>query len=168
MTAPPIRIADAVASLLNAAETANAFTLGGWVAERSYADWDASFEDLSGLAVDVVFVSMGAENSVALDSYETMQSLCTIHVAVRKRFGVADRNDSGRLINASVDSLVSLVSEIGDYLAERRLTNTLPLETEVTWRDSEVVQFVNQDLLRQGLFQGVIALRFGLSREMLA
>jgi hypothetical protein len=53
-------------------------------------------------------------------------------------------------------------------LAERRLTNTLPLETEVTWRDSEVVQFVNQDLLRQGLFQGVVALRFGLSREMLA
>ena len=166
MTAVPVRIADAITAELNAALSAGKFTLTGWAPRRSYADWDEDYKDLSTIAVDVVFVTMGADNRVGLSSYTTQEYRQAVHVAVRKRFDIADRDDEGRLLNASVDPLINLVQEICDHFAELRLGDSLPTEVNASWLQSEVAQWVNQDLLRRGLFQGVVVLTLSIPVEV--
>jgi hypothetical protein len=166
MTAVPIRIAEAVTAELVSAVAADAFTLAGWSPRRSYADWDEEWEDLKDLAVDVVFVSIGTDNRVDLDSASTLEYRQAIHIALRKRFGSADRDGDGRLLNESIDPLVELLEQIHEHFVRLRLGAALPTEPLANWDMSEAVQWVNQDLLRRGLFQGVVALTFRVPSEV--
>ncbi|WP_269689135.1 hypothetical protein, partial [Klebsiella pneumoniae] len=85
------------------------------------------------IAVDVVFVTMGADNRIGLNSYTTQEYRQAVHIAVRKRFDIADRDDEGRLLNTSVDPLVILVQEICDHFAKLRLGVSLPTEVDASW-----------------------------------
>lgn len=166
MTAVPVRVAEAITAELNAAIAAGAFALTGWTPRRSYADWDEDWSDLSTIAVDVVFVTMGADNRIALNTYSTQEYRQAIHIAIRKRFGVNDRDDDGRLLNASVDPLMELLEQIEEHFTKLRLGDSLPSDTDAAWQVSEIAQWVNQDLLRRGLFQGVVALTYTVANEV--
>jgi hypothetical protein len=157
--AVPIRIAEAVKDDINDAVAGDLFETVGFTAVRSYADWDDKFESLSGLAVDVVYKSRG---SVELESRGYMSHTLEIHVAVRQRFGPADRHPTtGRLLNASVDPLVTLLEEIYKHFAAKRNATVLSDETTAVFdSDTAVVHWVNQAKLRQGLFEGFVVLTF--------
>ena len=166
MTAVPIRIAEAVTAELNAAIGAGAFSVTGWTPRRSYADWDEAWKDLTTLAVDVVFVALGADNRVDLDSASSLEYRQAVHIAIRKRFTPAERDTEGRLLNTAVDPLVELLEEIHEHFVKLRLGQTLPTEPLANWELSENAQWVNLELLRQGLFQGVVAITFRIPAEV--
>lgn len=165
MTAIPILLADHVAAVINTSVTAGEFAPLEFRARRSYPDWDDEYKDLSDLAVDVVFTA--ANSGVAeLDSAASLGSEPTIDIAVRKRFLQADRDEStGRLRNESVDPLVRLIEQIHELLAEERGEAVdLGDGASANWVEANVVSWVNQRMLREGLFEGVVRIRFAVSR----
>ena len=116
MSATPIALADAVAAVINTAVAAVALETVGFTARRSYPDWDDEFKDLSGLAVDVVFVSSGGDQ-VELDSESTIDTEPSVDIAIRKRFAPADRETTGRLKSSSVDPMIKLVEQVHELAA---------------------------------------------------
>jgi hypothetical protein len=165
MTAVPILLANEVVAVINTAETADQFDPLEFRARRSYADWDDDYKDLSGLAVDVVF-SASSSGAIELDSVSSLRSQPTIDVAIRRRFLQSDRDEStGRLRNESVDPLVSLVEQIHELLAaERDQSFDLGDGISANWMEANVVSWVNQRMLREGLFEGVIRIRFDVNK----
>jgi hypothetical protein len=165
MSAVPIQLADAVAEVINAAAADDQFEPLEFVARRSYADWDEEFTDLKEMAVDVVF-SASSAGVVELDSASSLGSEPTIDIAVRKRFSPNDRDDRvGRLRNESVDPLVSLIEKIHELFSGDR-ANDIDLGGGIIahWSEGNVVSWVNQRMLREGLFEGVVRLRFNVSK----
>jgi hypothetical protein len=165
MTAVPILLADEVVAVINTAETADQFDPLEFRARRSYADWDDDYKDLQDLAVDVVFTASNS-GQIELDSVSSLGSEPTIDVAIRKRFLQADRDEStGRLRNESVDPLVRLVEQIHELVAaERHSVIELGDGISANWMESNVVSWVNQRMLREGLFEGVVRIRFNVSK----
>lgn len=166
MTAVPIQLADEVAAVINTAGTAGEFAPLEFRARRSYADWDDEYKDLEDLAVDVVFTASNS-GQIDLDSASSLGSQPTIDVAVRKRFQQADRDETGRLKNTSVDPLVRLVEQIHELLVAER-GESLELGDGITanWDESNVVSWVNQRLLREGLYEGVVRIRFDVNKPV--
>jgi len=164
MSAVPILLADAVATAINAAEVADQFEPLEFVARRSYADWDEEYTDLSDMAVDVVFTASNS-GAIELDSASSLMSEPTIDVAIRKRFGQSDRDETGRLKNESVDPFVSLVEQIHELFSGDRASD-IDLGGGITanWTEGNVVSWVNQRMLREGLFEGVVRLRFSVNK----
>jgi hypothetical protein len=165
MTAVPILLANEVASVINTAAAADQFAIADIVARRSYPDWDDEYTDLKDLSVDVVFTASNS-GAIELDSESSLGSQPTIDVAVRKRFLQADRDEAtGRLRNESVDPLVRLVEQIHELVAAERGT---PIELgdsiSASWMESNVVSWVNQRMLREGLFEGVVRIRFNVNK----
>jgi hypothetical protein len=165
MTAVPILLANEVVAVINTAAAADQFTPLEFAARRSYPDWDDDYKDLSDLAVDVVFTASNS-GQIELDSVSSLGSEPTIDVAVRKRFLQADRDEStGRLRNESVDPLVRLVEQIHELVAaERGAAIELGDGISANWMESNVVSWVNQRMLREGLFEGVVRIRFNVNK----
>ena len=165
MTAVPILLANEVVAVINTAAAADQFAIGDIAARRSYPDWDDDYKDLQDLAVDVVFTASNS-GQIELDSVSSLGSEPTIDVAVRKRFLQADRDEStGRLRNESVDPLVRLVEQINELVAaERYAVIELGDGISANWLESNVVSWVNQRMLREGLFEGVVRIRFNVTK----
>lgn len=160
-------LADAVTTEINAAVTGEDFDTLGFTARRSYPDWDDDFKDLNNLAVDVVFVSSGASGGslVELDSFGSINTEPAIDIAVRKRFAPADRETGGRLKNTSVDPLVKLVEQIYElFSADRQTAINLAASLDANWIDTQVRTYCDYARLRQGVFLGVVRIRFDVSK----
>lgn len=160
-------LADAVTTEINAAVTGEDFETLGFTARRSYPDWDDDFKDLKDLAVDVVFVSSGASGGslVELDSFSTIDTEPAIDIAVRKRFQPADKEANGRLKNTSVDALVKLVEQIYElFSADRQTAINLAASLDANWIDTQVRTYCDYARLRQGVFLGVVRIRFAVSK----
>lgn len=166
----PVLLSDAIATVINAAVTAEELETLGFTAERSYPDWDDDFEDLKDLAVDVVYVS-SSDNLTELDSYSTLDSKPEIDVSVRKRFATSDRDrpgaSTGRLKKTSVDPLVRLVEQIYETLASDRVQAIeLTGGMHANWIDTTVRTYCDYGRLRQGNFLGVVRVRFDVSKAV--
>lgn len=167
MSAVPIRIADAVVAEINAAVTASSFSTLGFTAVRRYFDWDADYKDLDTMAVEVVFRVTQPRDSIALESAGTLSYKVATDIVIRKRFATSDRNDSdGRLKNTSVDPLVTLLQEFHELFVTTRNTIPLDSETSANWTGSDVLSWVNQAKLRQGLFEGVVRIEFDFQKAV--
>lgn len=167
MTAVPILIADAIASEINSGVDDDAFVIGGFVAKRSYADWDDTFSDLSDMVVDVVFVTSQPAGTVALSSRGFIEYDTMVDIAIRKRFVTSDRDpQTGRLKHESVDPLVTLLQQLHEHFVAQR--NTVPLTDvmEANWTESDVKSWVNQRRLRMGLFEAAVRITFN-TRKMI-
>lgn len=171
MTAIPILLADAVTTVINTAVAADTFAVE-FEARRSYPDWDLSYADLEErkTLVDVVFVSGQGGNGdlVELDSAASLNYEPALDICVRHKFGQDDRtNKEGRLLNDSVDPLVKLIEQLHELLAEDRLTS-LEITTGIyaNWVDTSIRAHVNQRRLREGCFEGVVRVRFDVSKAV--
>jgi hypothetical protein len=166
MSAIPILLADAITAVINTAEAADAFSQA-FTAVRSYPIWADDFEGLKDLSVDVVFVSSGGQGALAeLDSAQTLETEPAIDIAVRKRFQTPDRDDTTNEVKASsVDALVKLVEEIYETVAADRMT-AIELASGVyaNWVDSTIRTYCDYDRLRQGVFVGIVRIRFVVSK----
>lgn len=165
--AVPIRIADAVAAEINAAVEAEEFQTLDFTARRSYPDWPEEFEDLDGLAVDVVH-AIDEDENVGLASAGSIEYSPTIHVVIRKRLGTEDRDQhTGRFKNSAVDPLATLLDEIRRYFIARRLTGVLTSLPEVQWNGaSQVKRWHDPHKLRMGLFEGFVQMRFTVNEAI--
>jgi hypothetical protein len=173
MSAIPTLLADAVTAVLAAAVTAQSFDsltaadMQSLEIRRSYPDWDDDFRDLKSLAVDVVFVSSGASGGdlVELDTEATLNTDPAVDVAVRYRFSATDKESGGRLKNTSVDKLVHLVEELYELLAAERMQSlTLAAGLSANWLDTSVRTYCDYRKLREGLFLGVVRVRYDASK----
>lgn len=171
MTAIPILLADAVTTVINTAVDADTFAVE-FEARRSYPDWDLTYEDMEERKahVDVVFVSGqgGGGDLVELDSVDSLNYQPAVDICVRYRFGQEDRekNKSARLLNASVDPLVKLVEQLHEVVAAERDTElTIADGIEANWQDATIRAHVNQRRLREGYFEGVVRVRFDVSKD---
>lgn len=168
MTAVPILIADAVAAEINSA----ASDIGlpdGVTARRSYADWDENFEGLKTTAIDVVFAASNSSmgSLVELESAGWLEYKPMIDIAIRKRFEQKDRDPStGRILNESVDPFVTLLQDIHEHFVTRRNEVVLDDATAANWIEGNVMSWVNQRKLRQGLFEGVVRIKFDYRRAV--
>jgi hypothetical protein len=124
---------------------------------------------LDGTEVDVVFVSGQGSGGdlVELDSVGSLNYEPAVDICVRHRFGPSDREPkTGRLLNASVDPLVKLVEQLQEVLAAERQTElALAGGLEASWINASVRTYVNQRRLREGFFEGVVRINFGISKD---
>jgi hypothetical protein len=167
MTAVPILIADAVADEINSSAVAIGLP-DGITARRSYADWDEDFKGLNTTAIDVVFVAHAAPTGamIELESFGHLAYNPSIDIAIRKRFEPIDRDNDGRLLNASVDPLVTLLQKIHEYFVVKRLTGVLDAVPDANWVEGNVLSWVNQRKLRQSMFEGVVRIKFTYRKEI--
>jgi hypothetical protein len=169
MSAIPILLADAITAVVNADQAASAFGAVSFTAKRSYPTWDDDFKDLKDLSVDVVFVSSaGSGGALAeLDSEATLNTEPAIDIAVRKRFEASDRESNGDLKKASIDPLVKLVEKIYEQLAgDRMQAISLSAGVDANWIDTSVRTHCDYGRLRQGVFLGVVRVRFDVSKAV--
>lgn len=170
MSAIPTLLADAVAAVLNAEKASfTSLTAGersALTVRRSYPDWDDDFKGLDSLAVDVVFVSSGASGGdlVELDSETTLNTDPAIDVAVRYRFEASDRESDGRFKNTSVDRFVSLIEDIHEVLAGERMQALSITGLSANWLDTSVRTYCDYKRLREGVFLGVVRVRYNASK----
>jgi hypothetical protein len=167
MSSIPTLLADHLAGVINTAQDAAAFGALEFTAQRSYPDWDDDFTGLKNLAVDVVFVSSGNDEA-ALEAAYFLQTEIEIDIAVRKRFDhPSEKQADGRLKNSTVDALVSLVEQIHVLLAEDRNTAiTLVAGTTANWMGAIVRTYCDYAKLRQGVFLGVVRVKFDVSKAV--
>lgn len=167
MNAVPILLADAATAVLNTAVQASYFDVRGFTVNRSYPDWDNEFADLKSVAVDVVFVTSGGTDLVELDTEGTIDSEPAVDIAVRKRFEPIDREHDGRVKKSALDPLVRLVEQIHEKLAAGRGTAlSLASGIDANWMDATVRTFCDYKRLREGVFLGVVRVRFDVSKEI--
>jgi hypothetical protein len=167
MTAVPILIADAVATEINSEAVAIGLPTG-IEARRSYADWDENFEGLKTTAIDVVFAASNSAmgSLVELEAADWLAYRPMVDIAIRKRFEQTDRDTDGRLLNTSVDPLATLLQSIHEHFAARRNSGVLDGLAEAKWLEGNVMSWVNQRKLRQGLFEGVVRIKFSYRRQI--
>lgn len=168
MSAIPILLADAITEVINTAAAADAFSQE-FTAFRSYPIWTDDFEGLKDLSVDVVFVSSGGQGALAeLDSEQAIGTEPAIDIAVRKRFETPDRDNTTNEVKASsIDALVKLVEQIYETVAGDRMA-AIELTTGVyaNWVDATVRTYCDYGRLRQGVFLGVVRIRFDVSKAV--
>jgi len=169
MSAVPILLADALTTVINTAQAANQLGTLSFTAVRSYPDWDDDFKDLKALEVDVVPVT-SAGDLVELDTERTINSDPAVDICVRKRFEPGDKETSGakagRLKKTSVDPLVRLVEQIHELLSEDRLFTAVALSggCHANWIEATVRTYCDYARLRQGVFLGVVRIRYNVSK----
>lgn len=162
------RIADAVAAEINAAVAASSFETVGFTAERRMFDWDANFEGLDGLSVEVIFITKLGQGGdhVKLDSAASLSYPVKVDVVVLKRFDGDDHDqNSGRLKVESVDPLVRLLEQIQEHFVAARNDIVLSDVEDANWIGVEPY-WINQSLMRGGLFQGAVRIAFEYTREI--
>lgn len=174
MSAIPIAIADAVASMLNQAIQSSA--IGALtadeetriVAQRSYPIWDDDFKLLNDLQIDVVFVSSGANSGdqAELDSALSFQTETAIDIAVRQRFEPQDQEPDGQLKTAVVDRLIQLVEDLFVYLIGQRDTALNITGLSANWYDATIRTYCDYKRLREGCFLGVVRVRYSASKAV--
>lgn len=170
MSAIPTSLADAVTAVLNACKASftslTASELAALTVRRSYPDWDDDFKGLDSLAVDVVFVSSGASGGdlVELDAEGSLNTDPAIDIAVRYRFEPTDRESGGRLKKASVDRFVDLVEDIHEVLAGERMAELSISGLSANWLDASVRTYCDYKRLREGIFLGVVRVRYNASK----
>ncbi len=170
MNAVPILLADVVTTVINAAVTAEAFETLGFTARRSYPDWDDDFAGLNNLQVDVVFVGSGGD-VLELDSASSIDSDPAVDIAVRKRFQPADRDTTGavagRIKSTAIDPLVRLVEQIHEIIAVTRDDATeITTGIYANWLDASVRTYCDFKRLREGVFLGVVRVKFNVSKTV--
>jgi hypothetical protein len=167
MTAVPILVADAITTEINSESVAIGLPTG-ITARRSYADWDENFEGLRTTAIDVVFAAANSSmgSLVELESAGWLRYRPMVDIAIRKRFEQADRDTDGRLLNASVDPCVTLLQSIHEHFVARRNSVVLDDLSEASWIEGNVMSWVNQRKLRQGMFEGVVRIKFDYRRAI--
>jgi len=168
MSAVPILLADALTTVVNTAQQASQLGTLSFTAVRSYPDWDDDFKDLKALEVDVIPVT-SAGDLVDLDTERTINSDPAVDIVVRKRFEPGDKETSGakagRLKKTSVDPLVRLVEQIHELLSEDRFTAiTLSGGFDANWLETTVRTYCDYARLRQGVFLGVVRVRYNVSK----
>jgi hypothetical protein len=133
---------------------------------RSYPDWDDDFKDLKNLAVDVVFVASGSGGGdlVELDTETTLTTEPAVDVAVRYRFDPKDKETTGRITNTAVDKLVHLVEEIHEKLAAGRDESLNITGLSANWVDASVRTYCDYKRLREGVFLGVVRVRYDVAK----
>lgn len=172
MSAIPLSLADAVTTVLNA-EKASFTSLtpierAALTVRRSYPDWDDDFKDLKAIAVDVVFVSSGANGGdlVELDADSFLTTDPAVDVAVRYRFTPTDRESDGRLKTTSVDRFVSLIEDIHEVLAGERMQTLSITGLSANWVDTSVRTYCDYKKLREGFFLGVVRVKYNVSKAI--
>jgi len=168
MSAVPILLADALTTVINTAQAASQLGSQSFTAVRSYPDWDDDFKDLKALEVDVIPVT-SAGDLVELDTERTINSDPAVDIVVRKRFEPGDKETSGakagRLKKTSVDPLVRLVEQIHELLSEDRFTAVaLSGGYHANWLEATVRTYCDYARLRQGVFLGVVRVRYNVSK----
>ncbi len=168
MSAVPILLADALTTVINTAQAASQLGTLSFTAVRSYPDWDDDFKDLKALEVDVVPVT-SAGDLVDLDTVGTINTEPAVDVVLRKRFEPSDKETAGakagRLKKTSVDPLVRLVEQIHELLSEDRFTAiTLSGGFDANWLETTVRTYCDYARLRQGVFLGVVRVRYNVSK----
>lgn len=156
-----VQIADSVTAEMNTAlaETPSAFPGLEFVAERSYADFeDEELEDIDCLKVDVIPVTY--EEGSDLDARESVDFLCPIDIAVRKKFGPCEEAQNGRIDQAEFDRLVLFMQQI--YLRFCKFTTTI-----ATWNKTVMtVCWSRSHMRKHRMFLGVIRVTFECSEVL--
>jgi len=168
MSAVPILLADALTTVVNTAQQASQLGTLSFTAVRSYPDWDDDFKDIKALEVDVVPV-MSAGDLVDLDAVGTINTEPAVDVCIRKRFEPGDKETSGakagRLKKTSVDPLVRLVEQIHElFSGDRDTAVTLSGSIVANWMDATVRTYCDYKRLREGVFLGVVRVRYDVSK----
>lgn len=172
MIAIPLSLADAVTTVLNAEKASFTSLTSGersaLTVRRSYPDWDDDFKGLDSLAVDVVFVSSGASGGdlVELDADSRLTTDPAVDVAVRYRFAATDRESDGRFKNTSVDRFVSLVEDVHEVLAGERMQALSITGLSANWLDTSVRTYCDYKRLREGVFLGVVRIKYNVSKAI--
>lgn len=127
-----VKLADAIAAQINAADAADFTISPNPTAVRSWAEWDEKLENLNTLYVDVVPAGISSELN---DRGELVYTLET-DIGVRKRFGQTDQASATGRINASaLDELALLTEELHEFFAaDRPTTEQQAVWTEVEYR----------------------------------
>lgn len=133
---------DAVVALLNAGVTADAFAVD-FTAATSY-DTELLLEDAGTVSV----VCVPASSACVADSRVSLRYDVGIDVALRYRFGTTDQETTGKVKNASIETYIELLEEMGEYLAypTRR---ALPTKLACAWTGNELRYPWIPDHLRQ-------------------
>jgi hypothetical protein len=168
MSAVPILLADALTTVVNTAQQASQLGTLSFTAVRSYPDWDDDFKDLKALEVDVIPVT-SAGDLVDLDTVGTINTESAVDICVRKRFEPGDRTTSGakdgRLKKTAVDPLVRLVEQIHElFSGDRDTAVTLSGSIVANWMDATVRTYCVYKRLREGVFLGVVRVRYDVSK----
>lgn len=151
MSAISVDVAEAVKDMLDAG------TFSQEIApERSYADWELELEDADTLHVDVAVVS--TELKVELASRGSYAYIVPVDVCVRKRFTADVQNDdTGRIPNEQIDSLVLLVQEIHELFSPNRLTTF----SGGVWQETKLMANpVREHLHKMRQFTGYLRVTF--------
>lgn len=160
-------LADAITTAINVAVEAEEFETLGFEAERTYPDWDDSFEDLKDLAVDVVPVMVS--EVVDLDSYESTDLKPAVDIAIRKRIEPGERlrpgAKRGRVKPSVVDALIRLGEQLREKFESERMT---PIDLGgglyANWIESEIRTQCDYKELREGRFLGVSRIKYDVSK----
>jgi hypothetical protein len=145
-----LSVADAIVSLLNS------HTFGvEFQAERNYADWDETLEEMDTLHVDVV--PAGYKRAELVDR-ATTGFLCLVNIAVRKRFDLNEQLDDNRIDQDAIDDLVTLSEAIHSALATRRLDTP---NYDPIWQETEMsLQFDRKALREHRQFTAILRVGF--------
>jgi hypothetical protein len=151
-----IQTCDAIKDAIAAVDWGLEFAI-----ERSYADVDATLEELDRLRVDVVVPEEWDEH--ILDTKADEAYVATIEVAIRKRFGVEGQNQAaGGIRTEAIDELVTLASTMARYFTADRL-NAFDTEN-VSWQSMQLAQlYSRRQLAESRQFTAIIEFTFEIS-----
>lgn len=149
-----VDVADAVAAEINAA------TLSLDVdAVRGY-ETDAELEDLDELRLDVVPVRLAGD----MHDRGSLFREVAVDVAIRKRFGLSDQDNTGEISRESIDELVDLLEEIDDLLAG---VTRLSTYSGASWFGSEVrTPWMPDHLRQQRQYTGIVRVTYNVSTDV--
>lgn len=151
-----LQTCDAIKNAIAAVDWGVEFDLS-----RGYLDADATLEELDRLRVDVVVPEAWDDHQ--LDTHGDESYVCTIEVAIRKRFGLEQQNQAAEGIRTEeVDALVNFVSTMSRYFTADRLTD---FSTEnVSWQSVNLTQLYSRAQLTESRqFTAIIEFTFEIS-----
>ena len=159
---PPIRIARAVASQINAAVLAETLSQQ-FTAVFSFGSEITEFQKLNEdtLTVDVVPTS---DQGIGIYAGGSYRHSVWIAVGIRRRVAPTDRTETGDVDSDAITSYVNLLYEFwGMFAAARNLTD----EPLVSWDSTRepIVKLYDPDMLKDGLYFGWIHLPFVVKEQ---
>lgn len=166
MAAVLVEVSEAITDLLNDAAFATFITAlaitDEWEAEFSYAEWDLALDsdEASDLLIDVV---PSGHSRTELDAVGSLKYVTDIDVAVRKKFGNADRAESGRVDIEEINRLVWLVEMIHEYFLKDRPEDY----PNAVWTGASIRVACDRKMLRENRqFLGIVRLTFETSKAI--
>jgi hypothetical protein len=151
-----IQLVDAVVTAVNAA---------GWSGEsftavKSYAEADSLLSESSAESLQVEVLVPEGYDDVELESRGLVTRTATVEVVIRKRFGMAAQESSGRIDPDDIDPLV----ELAELLAESVIYDRMTGLTAAAWIESQNDPVYRRDHLREHRqFTSVVLLTFEIS-----